>query len=79
MLGCDWATLASHMEARFQPGMSWDNRGKWHVDHIIPLDSAKTPEEMERLCHYTNLQPLWAADNIRKSDRIPSQGMAHGA
>lgn len=50
--------------------MNWDNYGKWHIDHIIPLASAKTEEEMCNLFHYKNLQPLWASDNFRKSDKI---------
>lgn len=70
MIGCDWEFLKSYIERQFAPGMSWDNRGAWHIDHIIPLSSAKTAEAMERLCHYTNLQPLWAADNIRKGARM---------
>lgn len=70
ILGCEWAELKAHMEARFTAGMSWDNYGKWHVDHIIPLSSATTEAELVRLCHFTNLQPLWAADNIRKGARL---------
>lgn len=50
--------------------MTWDNYGKWHIDHIVPLVSAKTEEEMYKLCHYTNLQPLWALDNIKKGDNL---------
>ena len=46
--------------------MSWENHGEWHIDHKKPLASAKTEEELKKLCHYTNLQPLWALDNIRK-------------
>jgi hypothetical protein len=49
--------------------MSWDNKHLWHIDHIIPLSSAKTEDELKQLCHYTNLQPLWAADNIKKSNK----------
>jgi hypothetical protein len=50
--------------------MSWDNHGKWHIDHIIPLASAETEEDIYRLSHYTNLQPLWAEDNWRKNSKI---------
>jgi len=50
--------------------MNWENYGKWHIDHIIPLASAKNKEEMENLFHYSNLQPLWASDNFKKSDKI---------
>lgn len=58
--------VRNYLESKFQPGMSWDNYGHWHIDHIIPLATAKTVEEVKQLCHYTNLQPLWAADNKKK-------------
>ena len=70
MLGCDWAKLKAHLESKFVDGMSWANRSMWHIDHVLPLSSAKSLEEVVKLCHYTNLQPLWAEDNLRKSDRI---------
>jgi hypothetical protein len=54
----------------FTEKMNWDNYGEWHIDHIIPLSSANTEEEIYKLCHYTNLQPLWAEDNIKKSNKI---------
>ena len=50
--------------------MSWENQGKWHIDHIIPLSSAANEEELYKLCHFTNLQPMWATDNIRKGSKI---------
>ena len=74
ILGCSFAELKSHLESQFASGMTWQNRSDWHIDHIIPLASAKTPEEIIRLNHYTNLQPLWAADNIRKGAKILKQG-----
>lgn len=72
LLGCDLETFKAHLESLFQPGMTWENRGKygWHVDHVIPLATAKTQEDIERLCHYTNTQPLWAEDNHSKGCKI---------
>jgi hypothetical protein len=76
IIGCDWVALKNHIEAQFTDGMSWANRGKWHVDHIVPLASAKTIEDVVRLNHYTNLRPLWALDNLKKGARI-SQNTPH--
>ncbi len=70
LLGCKADILKTHLELKFKDGMNWENYGKWHIDHIIPLASAKTEEEIYKLCHYTNLQPLWAIDNQSKSDKI---------
>lgn len=70
MIGCSWDELKNHIESKFYDGMSWDNRNLWHIDHIIPLSSAKSEEEMIKLSHYTNLQPLWAADNFKKGSRL---------
>lgn len=71
ILGCSYAELARHLEEKFKPGMTWENRGEWHIDHIVPLASAKTEEDLLRLCHYTNLQPLWAFENLSKGARMP--------
>lgn len=72
LLGCSVEFLKEYIENRFQPGMTWNNNNihGWHIDHIIPLSSAKTEQDIYSLCHYTNLQPLWAVDNIRKSNKI---------
>ena len=70
LLGCDWNFLKNHIEKQFNDGMSWENRNKWHIDHIIPLASAKSQNELEKLCHWTNLQPLWAIDNLKKKKNI---------
>ena len=72
LLGCSWEELKSHIESKFLPGMSWENRHEWHVDHIIPLASAKSPEEIEQLCKWHNLQPLWRLDNLKKGAKITS-------
>jgi len=70
ILGCNYDELKSHLESQFVDGMSWDNRGEWHIDHIIPLSSATNKESLIELSHYTNLQPLWAEDNLEKSNKI---------
>jgi len=70
MLGVDWEICKAHIENQFTEGMNWNNYGEWHIDHVIPLASANTEEELKKLCHYSNLQPLWAEDNIKKSNKI---------
>jgi hypothetical protein len=69
-LGCSIKELRAHLEARFQPGMSWENWSPtgWHIDHIRPLASFDLTQRDQLLlaCHYTNLQPLWAPENVRK-------------
>jgi hypothetical protein len=74
LIGCKLDDLKAHLENKFQPGMSWKNHkiDTWHIDHIVPCDSfnLEDPEEQKKCFHYTNLQPLWAIDNIRKSNKI---------
>ena len=72
MLGCSYETAKKHIERQFKKGMTWSNQGKWHIDHIIPLASANTEEELIKLCNYRNLQPLWAKDNLIKGAKIPN-------
>jgi hypothetical protein len=69
-LGCSFVELKEHLEKQFSDGMTWENRNLWHIDHIIPLCSAKCEDELYKLCHYTNLQPLWAKDNLKKGSKI---------
>lgn len=71
IIGCSWEDLRAYIENKFLDGMAWENRNLWHIDHIIPMASAKTVEELEALCHYTNLQPLWAKDNMIKGAKLP--------
>jgi hypothetical protein len=74
MLGCDIKFFMQYIEDKFLPGMNWENhtRNGWHIDHIIPCASfdLTDPEQQKKCFHYSNLQPLWAADNIRKSDKV---------
>lgn len=70
IIGCTPEYLAYHLEQQFSQGMTWSNYGDWHIDHKVPLASADTEDEVIRLCHYTNLQPLWAKENISKGARI---------
>lgn len=66
ILGCSFEFLKEHLENQFKEGMSWDNRERWHVDHIIPISYGQTEEEVIALNHYSNLQPLWAEENEAK-------------
>ena len=72
LIGCSVKYLMKHLEKQFKPGMSWENREKWHVDHIIPcisFDLSKL-EQQKKCFHYTNLQPLWPTENYRKGTKI---------
>lgn len=72
LTGCSNEDLTKHFESLFTEGMTWDNYGKWHVDHIVPCASFDlSKEENQKKCfHYSNLQPLWAIDNLRKNNKI---------
>ena len=72
LVGCSIAELRAYLEAKFTSGMSWDNYGEWHIDHIKPCASFNLADEkQQRECfHFTNLQPLWAQDNMRKGAKI---------
>jgi hypothetical protein len=71
LIGCSIEYLMGYLEAKFVPGMSWQNYGSWHVDHIKPcatFDLSK-PEEQRKCFHYTNLQPLWEGENLTKGGK----------
>lgn len=74
LIGCSMYEFKKHIESQFKPGMSWDNHGlhTWHLDHIKPCVSfdLTKPEEQKKCFHYTNLQPLWAKENLSKHDKI---------
>jgi hypothetical protein len=72
IVGCTPIELKIHIEKQFIEGMTWDNYGfyGWHIDHKIPLDSGRTEDEIYKLCHYTNLQPMWWKDNLEKGKKI---------
>ena len=69
IVGCSHAQLKEHIEKQFLKGMTWDNRNKWHIDHIIPISKATCEQDVFALYHFTNLRPMWASDNIRKSNK----------
>lgn len=72
LTGCTIDFLKDFLEAKFEDGMTWDNHGKWHIDHIIPCCkfNLTNVEEQKKCFHYTNLQPLWAIDNLKKGSKI---------
>ena len=70
ILGCTIEEFRSYIESKFTEGMTLENYGKWHLDHITPIAIANTEEEIIKLNHYTNFQPLWAEENIRKGARL---------
>jgi hypothetical protein len=70
IIGIEWNEFKIYFESKFSPGMNWDNHGDWEYDHIIPVSSAKSVDEVEKLFHYSNLQPLWKEDNRRKGNKI---------
>jgi hypothetical protein len=74
ILGCTYEKFVTHIESQFTEGMNWSNHGKginkWNYDHIIPISSAKSEEELYNLNYYTNFQPMWEIDNLKKSNKI---------
>jgi hypothetical protein len=64
--------LKTWLECKFKEGMTWENRHLWHIDHVLPCSSfdLTKPEEQAKCFHYTNLQPLWASENLSKGNRI---------
>jgi len=71
LIGCSIEQLKEHLQKQFKFGMSWSNYGEWHIDHIKPCVrfNLSNQEEQKKCFHYTNLQPLWAKDNLKKKDK----------
>lgn len=71
-LGCTIPELKVWLEQQFQPGMMWENYGEWHIDHIVPLSKFDLTDRKQliKACHWFNLQPLWAEDNLQKSNKL---------
>jgi hypothetical protein len=70
ILGCTIGEFRKYIESQFKKGMGWHNRDQWHIDHIVPMSSAKTEEDIIALNHHTNLRPIWASENLRKSNKM---------
>lgn len=69
LIGCTYVYYMAHLSRQFVKGMSFENKCDWEVDHIIPISSAKTIEEIQVLSKFTNLRPLWRKDNRKKHSK----------
>lgn len=72
LIGCSKEDLTKHLESKFRDEMTWENYGEWHIDHIRPCASfnLEDPEEQKKCFHWTNLQPLWAVENMAKGAKL---------
>ena len=74
LVGCTMPELKAHIERQFKPGMGWHNNTQhgWHIDHIVPISlfDLSDPIQLRKATHYSNLQPMWAADNLKKGNRV---------
>jgi len=72
LIGCSFEFLKQHIESQFREGMAWDKPNSFHIDHIRPLSSfdLTDPEQQKAACHWTNLQPLYPEENLRKGSKI---------
>lgn len=77
IIGCSMEAFKLHIEQHFDLGMSFDNYGEWHLDHIIPISFGKNYEEIILLNHYTNFRPLWKAENISKGNILTNESINH--
>jgi hypothetical protein len=77
ILGCSINEFKNYLSSKFVNGMSFDNYGEWHLDHIIPISFGRTKEEIIQLNHYTNFQPLWKEDNFAKGCKLTETALNH--
>lgn len=72
LIGCTIAELRKHLSKQFKPGMTWDNYGEWHVDHIVPCAcfDLSFPNQQKECFNYKNLRPMWAVDNLKKGTKL---------
>lgn len=70
IIGCTNNEFRRHIEKQFTKGMGWNNFSEWHIDHIVPVSVGKTEKQVIELNHFTNLRPLWASDNLKKSNKV---------
>jgi hypothetical protein len=71
-LGCSVSEFLAHLEKQFSNGMTWDNYGQWHIDHIKPLSAFDLTDtnQLAEACHFSNLQPLWGKENSSKHNKL---------
>ena len=74
LVGCTGDEFKAHLKSKFKPGMTWENHGEWHIDHIIPLSAFDPfdPEQWVKANHHSNVQALWAIENMKKGNKILS-------
>jgi hypothetical protein len=79
LVGTDWPTLFAWIQSKFQFGMTRNNHGLWHIDHVVPCAAfdLTQPEQQKECFHYKNLQPLWKIENIKKGAKFPKQRALH--
>jgi hypothetical protein len=72
LVGCSFSYLCKHLEGQFREGMSWDKPNSFHIDHIKPMSSfdLTDPQQQKAACHWSNLQPLYPEENLRKGAKI---------
>jgi hypothetical protein len=77
IIGCSFEEFYEYIEVQFHSGMTWDNRSLWHLDHIVPVAFGVNEEEIIRLNHHSNFRPLWAEENMEKSDKLTEEALQH--